>query len=116
MCSKLAACLINISEGVRCEVVWGAVRAATAAIEEGVGRAVVLRTFRDPEYNRTVVTVCGGLQGLETAVVAAVAAVQDRVDLREHTGGHPRSGSGHSIVWTLSPPGWELWTCSPSTP
>jgi len=65
--SSLAACLINISEGRRHEVVWAVVRAACRAIErplkgsEGsshvnggsqLGKAVVLNTFVDKEYNR----------------------------------------------------------------
>jgi len=61
--TSLAACLINISEGRRHEVVWSIVRAACRAIEkplkgsEGklqsqLGKAVVLNTFVDKEYNR----------------------------------------------------------------
>jgi len=66
--TSLAACLINISEGRRHEVVWSIVGAACRAIEKSLkgsevslqinnggsqlGKAVVLNTFVDKEYNR----------------------------------------------------------------
>jgi len=64
--TSLAACLINVSEGRRHEVVWSIVRAACRAIErppkdsEGSAlqiKAVVLNTFVDKEYNRNDSTI-----------------------------------------------------------
>jgi len=100
--TSLAACLINISEGRRHEVVWSVVRAACQAIErplkgsEGSSsqiKAVVLNTFVDKEYNRSVVTVAGQLPALEEAVLAAAKEAYTRIDLGSHEGGHPRLGA-----------------------
>ena len=91
---SLATCLINLSEGRRVEVVRAVVAAATKAIQEGArGEAVVLNTFVDREYNRSVVTVAGSCAGLEVAVVAAAREAMGRVDLQRHAGGHPRLGA-----------------------
>ena len=66
------------------KTIWSVVRAACRALEnplhkgapdntEGhhLGKAVVLNTFVDKEYNRSVVTLAGHLPALEEAVVAA---------------------------------------------
>jgi len=86
-------------------VVWSVVRAACRAIERPVkgsegslrvnqlGKAVVLNTFVDKEYNRSVVTVAGQLPALEEAVVAAAKEAFTRIDLGSHEGGHPRLGA-----------------------
>ena len=66
------------------KTIWSVVRAACRALEtplhkgapdntnvHHLGKAVVLNTFVDKEYNRSVVTLAGHLPALEEAVVAA---------------------------------------------
>ena len=95
MSSKLAACLLNISEGRRPEVVWGVVAAAREAIQREAPKveAVVLNAFVDQEYNRSVLTLAGRLGALEEGVVAAARETYRLVDLRQQEGGHPRLGA-----------------------
>lgn len=47
----------------------------------------------DPAHNRSVVTMAGDATSLKTAVVALFEAALPRIDLRQHTGEHPRLGA-----------------------
>lgn len=69
---------MNISEGRRPEVV--AAIAATAGSD-------LLDVHRDPDHNRSVLTLVG-----EEAPRAVAAAAIERLDLRSHDGAHPRIG------------------------
>ena len=91
---KLATCLLNISEARNREVVRAVIKAAVDTITRTtpIG-ATVLNTFIDTEYNRSVITISGRLNALENAVVSACEAAITLIDLRGHSGGHPRLGS-----------------------
>jgi len=91
---KLATCLLNISEARNKVVVNNVIGAAKAAIEaNGKPKATVLNAFVDLEYNRSVITIAGHLEDLETAVVDASKAAFEQIDMQIHEGGHPRLGS-----------------------
>ena len=91
---KLATCLLNISEGRNKDVVRSVIKAAVDAITSStpIG-ASVLNAFIDTEYNRSVITLSGRLNCLEHAVVSAFEAANTLIDIRGHSGGHPRLGS-----------------------
>lgn len=85
---KLIECVPNFSEGRRPEVV-AAIRDAIAAVE-GV---TILDASSDASHNRSVITF---VAPAECAVEAAFAGMREaaaRIDLREHTGAHPRIGA-----------------------
>lgn len=85
---KLIECVPNFSEGRRPEVVE-AIRSAIAAVD-GVS---ILDASSDVSHNRSVITF---VAPAERAVDAAFAGMQQavaRIDLREHTGEHPRIGA-----------------------
>ncbi|HEY2999684.1 MAG TPA: hypothetical protein VGJ43_13970, partial [Acidimicrobiales bacterium] len=71
-------CVVNVSEGVRPEVV--AALAATAGGD-------LLDVHRDADHNRSVLTLVG-----EAAPRAVAADAVARLDLRTHAGAHPRFG------------------------
>jgi len=48
---------------------------------------------RDEDHNRLVVTVVGEPEALKTAVIEAMGAAIDAVDMRKHEGQHPRMGA-----------------------
>jgi len=85
---KLIECVPNFSEGRRPEVV-DAIRGAIAAVE-GVS---ILDSSSDASHNRSVITF---VVPIEHAVEAAFAGIREaaaRIDLRHHTGEHPRIGA-----------------------
>lgn len=78
----------NVSEGRRREVID-----ALAAAVAGVSGATLLDTSSDAAHNRTVFTLAGGAAALKTAVIELYAAALARIDLRVHSGVHPRIGA-----------------------
>jgi glutamate formiminotransferase/formiminotetrahydrofolate cyclodeaminase len=89
---KLVECVPNFSEGRRHEIVE-AIRDAMAAIE-GV---TVLDSSSDASHNRSVITL---VVPLERAVEAAFAGIREaaaRIDLRQHSGEHPRIGAADVV-------------------
>lgn len=81
-------CVPNVSEGRRPEVVDGLLRAVRS-----VTGIRVLDASSDPAHNRSVLTMAGDAASLKAAVLALVGAAVERIDLRTHTGGHPRLGA-----------------------
>lgn len=89
---KLVECVPNFSEGRRPEVV-NAIRDAIASVE-GV---TVLDASSDASHNRSVITF---VVPLERAVEAALAGIREasaRIDMREHSGEHPRIGAADVV-------------------
>ena len=78
----------NVSEGRRRDVID-----ALAAAVDGAPGAALLDTSSDPAHNRTVFTLVGGAAALKTALLELYAAALARIDLRTHTGVHPRIGA-----------------------
>ncbi|MGH9224343.1 MAG: hypothetical protein ACRD2W_11310 [Acidimicrobiales bacterium] len=77
-------CVINVSEG-RDPAVIGAI--ATAA-----GRCL-LDVHTDAGHNRSVLTLGGHREAVEGAARAVTEEGVRRIDLRRHTGAHPRLGA-----------------------
>ncbi len=78
----------NISEGRRPDVVGRIVDAVrnTPGIR-------VLDHSSDGSHNRTVITLVGGRSPMKAAILALYEAVVPAVDLRTHSGEHPRVGA-----------------------
>jgi glutamate formiminotransferase len=81
-------CVPNVSEGRRPDVV--------AAIVESVSHvpgARLLDWSADASHNRSVITLAGDAAPLEAALLALFEAAIAAIDLRTHTGEHPRLGA-----------------------
>ena len=74
-------CVVNVSEGLRVDVV--AAIAATA-------RDSLLDVDSDADHNRSVLTLAGA--SAEEAARQVARAAVERLDLRAHRGAHPRFG------------------------
>lgn len=85
---RVMECVPNFSEGRRPEVI----RAVAAAID-GVEGVRVLHV--DPGYdaNRTVITFAGDPDAVVEAAFRAVKCASQLIDMRLHTGRHPRIGA-----------------------
>lgn len=75
-------CVVNVSEG-RDDAVIGQIVAA--------GGDLVLDVHSDADHNRTVLTMAGA--ELEPAVRAVARRTVEAIDLRRHSGVHPRLGA-----------------------
>jgi glutamate formiminotransferase len=68
-------------------------QATIDAIGSALGsHARLLDVHADADHNRSVFTLVGTEAELAEALLAGVAVAVDRIDLREHTGAHPRIG------------------------
>lgn len=81
-------CVPNISEGRRAEIV-----AAIAAAVRRVPGARLLDFSSDASHNRSVITMAGDAGPLKAAVLALFDAAVGLIDLRTHSGEHPRMGA-----------------------
>lgn len=54
----------------------------------------------DPDHNRLVVTNVGSPEGLFEATLETVGIAVDLIDMKEHTGEHPRMGAADVIPFT----------------
>ena len=78
----------NVSEGRRPEVVE-----ALAAAVRRVPGVRLLDYSSDPSHNRSVFTMAGDAMPLKDAILALFAAATAAIDLRSHSGEHPRLGA-----------------------
>jgi glutamate formiminotransferase / formiminotetrahydrofolate cyclodeaminase len=86
--SALIECVPNFSEGRNLEVI----RQITARIESVEG-ATLLHVDPGKATNRTVVTFAGEPGPVVEAAFNAIAAAAELIDMRQHTGAHPRMGA-----------------------
>ena len=84
----LLECVPNFSEGRDLDVI----RQITAQIE-GVEGATLLHLDPGKATNRTVVTFAGPPDAVVEAAFRAIAAAAELIDMRRHTGEHPRMGA-----------------------
>jgi glutamate formiminotransferase len=61
------------------------------------GHAELLDVHADVDHNRSVFTLVGTEQELTAALLAGVACACERIDLRLHTGAHPRIGAADVV-------------------
>jgi glutamate formiminotransferase len=85
---RLIECVPNISEGRRREVIGEIVAAVHA-----VAGVRVLDVSSDSSHNRSVLTIVGDAAPLRDAVLALFSSALPKIDLRRHTGEHPRLGA-----------------------
>jgi glutamate formiminotransferase / 5-formyltetrahydrofolate cyclo-ligase len=79
----------NFSEGRDVQVI--------DAIATAASSAHVLDLHPDPDHHRTVISMAGGRDRLVHALVEAVAAAAERIDLSRHAGVHPRVGAADVV-------------------
>ncbi len=80
-------CVPNISEGRRPEVL----EACAKAVERAGARLLDVKA--DASHNRAVYTMAGTAAEVRAAVLALFETALPLIDLREHSGGHPRLGA-----------------------
>jgi glutamate formiminotransferase / 5-formyltetrahydrofolate cyclo-ligase len=81
-------CIPNVSEGRRPEIV-----AALADTIRAVSGVRLLDHSADASHNRSVFTFAGDAAGVERAVLALFERAVADIDLRAHSGEHPRLGA-----------------------
>jgi glutamate formiminotransferase len=81
-------CIPNVSEGRRLDVVQ-----ALADAVSSVAGVHLLDVSSDSSHNRSVLTMAGEATPLHEAILALFASAIPRIDLRSHTGVHPRLGA-----------------------
>lgn len=84
----LVECVPNFSEGRKGETVARIARAI-----ESVKGATVLNRHLDADHNRSVITFVAEPEHIVDAALRAVATAAELIDLREHSGEHPRIGA-----------------------
>ena len=81
----------NVSEG-RDDVTIGALAAAFSS-----RGARLLDVHSDSDHHRSVFTLVGDDEALVESLVAGIAAARERIDLRRHSGVHPRVGAADVV-------------------
>ena len=85
---SLVECVPNFSEGRKTETVERLARAISL-----VPTACVLDTHIDPDHNRSVITFVAAPDMIVEAALCAVRLAAELIDMRRHTGVHPRLGA-----------------------
>jgi len=67
-----------------------------AAIRSSAG-VVVLRSEMDADHNRSVITFVGPPDAVAEGALRGIGAAVERIDLRKHTGVHPRIGAADVV-------------------
>ena len=86
--TQIIECIPNVSEGRRPEVVE-----AIAAAIRSVAGARLLDYSSDASHNRSVFTLAGNAAALKAAVLSMYEKAVASIDLRAHSGEHPRLGA-----------------------
>lgn len=85
---KILECVPNFSEGRDLEIIKKIIEPFRA--QKGVK---LLDYQTDEDHNRSVVTVVGEPQALKASVIESLGIAIDLIDMRMHTGQHPRMGA-----------------------
>ena len=85
---SIIECVPNFSEGRKTETVERLMQAI-----ESVAGATVLDMHLDADHNRSVITFVAPAEVVIEAAFRAVALAAELIDLRRHTGQHPRIGA-----------------------
>jgi glutamate formiminotransferase len=83
----LIECIPNVSEGRRADVI----EACADAIRQTHARLLDVKP--DPSHNRTVYTFAGDAGAVRAAALALFDRALASIDLRQHSGEHPRLGA-----------------------
>ncbi|HEX5227257.1 MAG TPA: glutamate formimidoyltransferase [Bryobacteraceae bacterium] len=92
MAGPLIECVANFSAGRDAAVVKDIVDAIASS--SGV---VVLRSEMDHDHNRSVVTFVGPPDAVAEGALRGIGAAVERIDLRKHSGVHPRIGAADVV-------------------
>jgi glutamate formiminotransferase len=84
----LIECIPNVSEGRRPQVVT-----RLAEVVAGTPGVTLLDRTSDSSHHRSVLTFAGERDGIAAAVLSLFEAALSTIDLRHHTGVHPRIGA-----------------------
>jgi glutamate formiminotransferase len=84
----IVECVPNVSEGRRLDVIDGLAAVITAT----PGVRLLDRTS-DPDHNRSVFTFAGDADAVERGALALIDAAYKVIDMRGHSGAHPRLGA-----------------------
>lgn len=90
--SQIIECIPNFSEGCRIEVIDEIVQ----SIEQVEGVRVLHRTS-DEDHNRSVITFVGDINTVGEAAFQAIYTASQLIDMKQHTGVHPRIGAADVI-------------------
>ena len=85
---RLVECIPNFSEGRRPETVSSIADAISSSTN-----TCVLDTHIDPDHNRSVITFVAPPEKIVNAAVNAVRRASELIDMRTHSGEHPRLGA-----------------------
>ena len=85
---SIVECVPNFSEGRKTETVERLARAISS-----VSTACVLDSHIDPDHNRSVITFVAAPEMIVEAALRAVGLAAELIDMRQHTGVHPRLGA-----------------------
>jgi len=88
MTQRLVECVPNFSEGRDAKKIEAIVDAA-----RGVEGVAVLDVDPGSDTNRTVVTLVGAPEVIGEAAFRAIARAAELIDMRKHSGAHPRHGA-----------------------
>lgn len=89
---ELIECVPNFSEGRDASTV----RAIEDAIASSEG-VLILRSERDTDHNRSVITFAGPPNAVAEGALRGIAVAVERIDLRLHQGVHPRMGAADVV-------------------
>jgi glutamate formiminotransferase len=89
---QLIECVPNFSEGRDATVIQSIADAIRSA--RGV---LLLRTDMDPDHHRSVITFAGPPEAVTEGALRGIAVAVERIDLRRHTGVHPRIGAADVV-------------------
>jgi len=86
--AKLFECVPNISEGRRADVIASIGQLAASAPD-----VTLIDTQSDASHNRSVYTLVGTGDGVVEAALRLAGGAVENIDLRTHSGEHPRMGA-----------------------
>jgi glutamate formiminotransferase / formiminotetrahydrofolate cyclodeaminase len=85
---QIVECVPNFSEGRNQATVQAILDAVTSTSD-----VVYLDHSMDPDHHRAVLTFCGAPEAVVDAAFRAILTATNLIDLRSHTGVHPRVGA-----------------------
>jgi len=91
---RLVECVPNISEGRDQAVI-----SRLAAGLQSIPSVALLDVHADPDHHRSVFTIVGEPEAVDTAIFGLVQQSQQLIDIRQHQGEHPRIGVVDVVPW-----------------
>ncbi len=91
---RLVESVPNISEGRDQAVIAKLITGI-----EAVPSVALLDVHVDPDHHRSVFTMVGEPEAMGTVLFGLVQQAQERIDIRQHQGAHPRIGAVDVVPW-----------------